>query len=346
MMDELGYAAVNAGAEELTLGVALLRSFAAEGTLPLVSANLEDRETGALLFPDARVVTAAGVRVGVTGVTRPPPAAADSGKASGLAFRDPAAALEATLPRLERDADVTVLLANLPEAEARSLGERFAGRLDVVVLGQDARSIGDRHGAEHGGSLFLSAMDRGQAFGVARIALDGGRVAAISGDEMLLGRHLEPDPETEQRVDDFERTLNDLMREASVREIRDRGAVDGEYYVGVEGCRGCHLREYQLWSETPHSTAFRTLVEADRESLPECYRCHVTGHGQPSGYEPHRGVPELVNVQCEVCHDRGSLHARDGSYGRSLLMDACRRCHDSTNSPLFDPEVYWLMIQH
>lgn len=346
MMTEHGYAGVNVGAEELGLGADLLRSLAAEKTSPMISANLEDEATGELVFPDARIVRAAGARVAVTGLTRPPPELADSVRAAGLAFRDPLDALERVLLRLDRDADVVVLLANLPESEARSLGERFAGRLDVVVLGRDARAFGDRHGPEHGGAVYLAAMDRGQAFGVARIALENGGVAAISGDEMLLGRDVEPDPETDAVVKEFESNLNELLREASANAIRERGSVDGQYFVGAGECRACHLREFELWAETPHSTAFKTLAEAGREALPECYRCHVTGHGQPTGYLPQRKDPDLVNVQCEVCHDRGSLHSRDGSYGRSLLMDACSRCHDSTNSPLWDPEVYWLMIEH
>ncbi len=73
----------------------------------------------------------------------------------------------------------------------------------------------------------------------------------------------------------------------------------------------------------------------------------MTGHGDATGYRPGATAkPTLTGVQCEVCHDKGTRHARDGSYGRSLLMDGCGRCHDETNSPDFDPETYWLMIEH
>lgn len=346
MMTELGYAGINVGAEETELGADLLRSFAAEETFPLLSANLEDPQAHGLLFPDARIVQVAGVRVGITGVTRTPPALVDSVKASGLTFGDPEVALERVLKRLDRDADVVVVLANLPEAEARRLGERFAGRIDVVVLGQDARPPDERRGPENGGAIYLSATDRGQALGLGRIALDGTRIAAMSSSQLLLAAGIKPDRDTDQVVDEFESTLNELLRETAVTTAIQNSDASGQYYVGVENCRGCHLREYRLWAETPHAHAFEALVDAGREALPECYRCHVTGADQPSGYLPQKQSPDLANVQCEVCHDRGSLHARDGSYGRSLLMNSCSRCHDSTNSPLFDPEVYWLMIEH
>lgn len=345
-MEEMGYVAVNVGADEVSLGPDLLRSFAAEKTFPLLSANLEDSETGKLLFPDARIVTAAGVRVGVTGITRPPPSLEESVEASGLVFRDPVESLERVLDRLDREADVVVLLANVPEAEARSLAERFPGRIEVVALGQDARSPGDIRGPEHGGAVFLAPMNKGQELGVARIALEEGRVTAMSANEIRLGLNLDPDKDMDVLVDAFERNLNDLAREAADGSLAAAGPGDGQYFVGVEECGSCHRQEYRIWSETPHAHAFESLTEAGRESLPECYQCHVTGHGDPTGYFPQRKSPELANVQCEVCHDRGSLHARDGSYGRGLLMKACARCHDSTNSPLFDPEVYWLMIEH
>jgi len=90
----------------------------------------------------------------------------------------------------------------------------------------------------------------------------------------------------------------------------------------------------------------------------ECLPCHVTGWGQPGGYAiPQEGSsPEaiasqqlaerMVGVQCEVCHGKGSEHARDGSFGRGLLMEKCNDCHDEENSPDWDAEVYWRMIEH
>ena len=122
---------------------------------------------------------------------------------------------------------------------------------------------------------------------------------------------------------------------------------DGHYYLGAENCASCHAREFEIWNETPHAHAFQTLVAAGTEALPECYGCHVTGHGDPIGYDPgYDGETRLVNVQCEVCHDKGSRHSRDGEYGRSLLKESCAKCHDLDNSPDFDLEIYWLMMEH
>ena len=87
--------------------------------------------------------------------------------------------------------------------------------------------------------------------------------------------------------------------------------------------------------------------EDQADALPECYGCHVTGHGDPAGYDPTvAGSESLLDVQCEVCHDKGSRHTRDGGYGSSLLMETCVSCHNPENSPDFDLEVYWLMMEH
>ena len=84
-----------------------------------------------------------------------------------------------------------------------------------------------------------------------------------------------------------------------------------------------------------------------REAMPECFACHVTGQGDPTGYSPVGQDPDrLANVQCEVCHGMGTRHSRDGSFGKARLMNVCVDCHDETNSPDFDPEIYWLMIEH
>jgi hypothetical protein len=192
----------------------------------------------------------------------------------------------------------------------------------------------------------VTSGNRGQSVGVTRIALDGTRIDRITGDEVVLTRTFAEHKATSELVEEFHRNLNALMKERALSEVRASLPEGGHYYIGASRCASCHKREYDLWLETPHSDAFQTLQKAGMEALPECYQCHVTGFGDPAGYHPEGGEIDLVNVQCEVCHDKGSQHARDGSYGMSLLMSGCLRCHDSGNSPEFDPEVYWKMIEH
>jgi hypothetical protein len=191
-------------------------------------------------------------------------------------------------------------------------------------------------------------MDRGQSLGRGRLLVDASkRVVDGAADEVVLFRDLPEQEETARLVSEFQVNVNDILKEEAVKNVQKLALNDGSYFVGATTCGDCHAQEHEIWLETRHASAFSTLVLAASDGLPECYRCHVTGSEDPAGYAPGtEGAEDLVNVQCEVCHGKGSHHSRDGAYGASLAGNACAKCHDPHNSPDFDPEVYWLMIEH
>lgn len=345
-MKGYGYDAITIGESELRLGEDLVRSLATDRSIPFVSANFHDTETGRRLFPEKRIVEKGGVRIGITAVTVPGVGALPNVEDFGLRIDDPEEVLPRILGELRREADVVVLVARMSSRTARILGERFRGMIDVVIVGDGEPGRGVVH-PENGGAVYITSGDRGQALGVTRIALEENRIERITGDEFVLSRDYPEDPDILSMVNDFQTNLNALMKTGQTKATVNRASPDGHYYVTASNCADCHVEEFTIWQETPHAHAFETLVQAGMESLPECYACHVTGHGDPAGYIPSQKEPaELINVQCEVCHDKGSRHSRTGDYGRSLLMNSCIACHDSGNSPDFDPEVYWRMIQH
>ena len=40
----------------------------------------------------------------------------------------------------------------------------------------------------------------------------------------------------------------------------------------------------------------------------QCLQCHVTGFGKPGGFTSREETPDLLGVQCEMCHGPGSLY--------------------------------------
>jgi hypothetical protein len=345
-MKQLEYDAITLGESDASLGGELLRALVEGGAYPFVSANIVDTETGELLCPPVRIVERGGMRVGITAVTQFAHAVMHIVRDAGLDATDPAVALGEVLPELRQQTDFVIVLARMHSRRAQDLGEKYPDLVDVMVIGNREPNEGLAH-PENGGAVYVRSGDRGQAFGVTRVALAGGRVDRITADEEVLTRHRPEDPELAATVEEFQRTINDLVKLQVAAGGSLGSSPDGHYYLGAENCASCHPREFELWSETPHAHAFETLVGAGQEALPECFMCHVTGHGDPIGYDPAvQGDSRLVNVQCEACHDKGSRHARDGSYGRALLMQSCGKCHDSVNSPNFDPEIYWLMMEH
>jgi hypothetical protein len=94
-------------------------------------------------------------------------------------------------------------------------------------------------------------------------------------------------------------------------------------YIGVENCRLCHMPHFDSWSETKMSHAFELLKpgiraeakrkagldpEQDYSTDENCLRCHVTGLGKPGGFLSIEETPDMVGVQCEMCHGPGSIY--------------------------------------
>jgi hypothetical protein len=79
-------------------------------------------------------------------------------------------------------------------------------------------------------------------------------------------------------------------------------------YIGIDRCAGCHRSEKRFWAKTVHAKAYATLSTESKEFNLDCVSCHVTGYGRPGGSTVTH-VDKLKDVQCEVCHGPGSLHA-------------------------------------
>ena len=345
-MKKMHYDAINVGVTDLQLGLNLLLSVTQDSSVPVLSANLRRRESGELLFRESAIVNKGKRSIGVTGVTIPSEAERKICDSLGVKIEPAKDALARVLPGLRAKCDLIVVLDHQPVGDARKLSEDLAGQIDlhIVGVGTASQKVMVR---EHGGALHLTVGNRGQALGVTKVAFEKSRPEMI-GEEVVLFKEYPEDSAFVKATEEFRKNLNELFKITVVQKAAGgRKSPDGHYYVGVTNCAGCHKTEYEIWQETPHAHAFATLVDRKSEAMPECFQCHVTGAKDPAGYDPAvEQAKELVNVQCEVCHDKGSAHSRDGNYGKNLLLQSCAKCHDPENSPDFDPKVYWLMMEH
>lgn len=117
-------------------------------------------------------------------------------------------------------------------------------------------------------------------------------------------------------------------------------------YIGGEQCGACHDKAHQQWETTRHAGAYETLVRVNKQFDLSCVGCHVTGFRQPGGSEVVE-VAGLEDVQCEVCHGPGSIHAETPekagkAFGirREANVDVCLQCHTSEHSDTFDYDAY------
>ncbi len=101
-------------------------------------------------------------------------------------------------------------------------------------------------------------------------------------------------------------------------------------YIGVEKCATCHADEHKFWKGTQHARAYATLSNDHKEFNLDCVSCHVTGYEKPGGTTVTH-VQGLTDVQCEVCHGPGELHAKQpgkaGLITRTPLKSVCAGCH-------------------
>ncbi len=115
-------------------------------------------------------------------------------------------------------------------------------------------------------------------------------------------------------------------------------------YTGDESCVDCHEEAFTFWKKTPHSHAYKSLVDKGRQYDVACVSCHVVGYEKPGGACSIADTKGRENVQCESCHGPGSLHVASGGAAKTIALEvpasACKSCHDPENSPHFNDATY------
>jgi hypothetical protein len=113
-------------------------------------------------------------------------------------------------------------------------------------------------------------------------------------------------------------------------------------YVGIELCSNCHEEPRKVWDKTAHAHAYETLSKQFKEFNLDCVSCHVTGYDRPGGSTVTH-VEELKDVQCEVCHGPGSLHAAKPKTVKVPVpkpgTDVCLSCHHPPHVHTFDAKA-------
>ena len=112
-------------------------------------------------------------------------------------------------------------------------------------------------------------------------------------------------------------------------------------YVGIEVCSNCHEEPRKVWDKTTHAHAYATLSKQFKEYNLDCVSCHVTGYDRPGGSTVTH-VDDLKDVQCEVCHGPGSLHAAKPKIKVPIgkpTTDVCLACHHPPHVHTFDAKA-------
>lgn len=113
-------------------------------------------------------------------------------------------------------------------------------------------------------------------------------------------------------------------------------------YVGIDTCANCHDDAKKVWDHTAHSRAYATLQKGFKEYNLDCVSCHVTGYDRPGGSTVTQ-VADFKDVQCEVCHGPGQLHAAKPEKVKmptpKPTTDLCVTCHQPPHVHTFDAKA-------
>ncbi len=165
-MGRIGTDAMAPGAKDLVEGPAWLKAQADEAKVPVLSANLKSPD-GQRVFPGSRLLTSGGAKVGIIGVS---PQGALAPARGTIGPPAPAAISEAKALRAD-GAEVILVLAPLPYADALQFARDVGEHVDVVLQSHEGRGAGSAQTVS--GNFVLPSGERGRQVGV--LSLDRGK---------------------------------------------------------------------------------------------------------------------------------------------------------------------------
>ncbi len=351
---KIGYDALNLGSREASLPAATLRSLARNSPVPLLSANVLDATTRQPVVEPWRIVTRDGLRIGLIGVVSSPRAEPDP----SVIIEDAAEALRRVIPQVKEKADVLICLAFTDEAGLEQIARDFYEL--PIILGGEVRQPSPSL-VRVNQSWILATTNQSRALGELHTVWDRTTrtLSPATGGISLMHDQIPED----QAIAAFSQAYRREVRTADLSIDHPGAAADAipgvapaASYIGSAACAGCHATAFASWQKSGHSHAFDSLVRKDSDADPSCIACHVTGFGEPGGYERRMKDGPLVNVGCESCHGPASDHVQahaQAASGASVLQKMrpvgpgqCVQCHHGEFSRPFKYEEFWPKIIH
>jgi hypothetical protein len=350
VMGSLGYDVVNVTPVDLNYGVEALKQKAAETKLTLVSANLQRKSTGKLVFDPYVVRHVKGIRLGFMGVMEEGEALSPlTTEGDDLEVVPAADAVTLLLPELRAKSDVVVLFSHLTQRKTQQLVDEIKG-IDLAVSGKDGfvnfkpTEIGTD---STGKTLVLEAGERGKYLGALTFVVsEHGKILRYTHEAHSLDKNVKDDSSMTAQVAALKERLKEARKREAVEQVVGQptpaSATPHEKFLGAQVCARCHQAEYNSWKDSKHAHSLATLEAKAMDQSAECLKCHVTGYSQPTGYP---ALEELGTVSCEQCHSQGTLHG-DKTFVARPSAESCVACHDQKNSPHFEYKSYWAKIHH
>lgn len=323
-----------------------------------ISANLLSGQSGDPLLDPYVIRTmpsassASAFRIGFIGF-----AVSQHSSGSGASYRweNPSESAGKWLPELRAKCDYVVALACMPLGDAIQLAIDHEG-IDMILNGFEHQTA--MPPIKISRSTIVYAEDEAKSLGELRFSLKSGQ-AAVQPLNHRLTRRVPDDPEIAafmvKAKADISARQTEMARETAHAHGHHHGHSHGSHqdhadsdFVTSQTCGTCHVDAFQVWEHSAHAHAIDILVRERKEFDTQCVICHVTGSGQPGGFEDLYRTAHLANVQCEACHGQGRDHSQQPTVFKMepLGPNSCVSCHNPSNSPEFEFVSYWEAIKH
>lgn len=316
-----------------------------------------------------KIVERGGKKIGITSVVCED--ASLKRRDENLLFESPEKKLEELLPSLKKEqCDSLVLIVHGSEQETLQLAKRFPIFNYVVTSDTPSEPPAELRSIGKDQSM-IEVGEKGKFAVVLGLYNDG----SVRYQRVALDSRYESSAEITLLMKDYQAILKDLITTKGFRKglgvnpARSPQAETLGRYVSSQKCRSCHEDAYKVWAKSRHAQAWKSLKETanpPRNYDPECISCHVVGWDglqhfpYVDGYSSEKKTPSLLNVGCESCHGPGENHIaaelgdNEGQQERirsamrlgKNVKKVCYQCHDGDNSPSFDFDSYYPLIEH
>ncbi len=358
-LKQMGYTAANLGAADSRWRNRLASEMERAG-LAGVSFDLPGG-----VVTRGRVVTAGGLRLGLTGISRCPTSTNRK-------------AFQATLASLRGKCDLVVILSAAPPADnLRLLKDLGRPSRDPLSLEGEARLRGGRIERNPGEAPRPHPRPAGRGYGLPPVILigptlgkpqllrtgsaylapvtpEGGHVGRVrltlGNDWSITSAVLDLFPLGDAVPDDLPtlQAVQAYYDQVAEELLAKKGAASVEAgYALASSCAYCHGDIHRKWQRLPHARAVADLKRVGRDLAPDCLQCH-SEYFRRTGKAPVQ-PEQRMGVECASCHGEGfMLILRPSKMAAAAKPDAkvCTSCHTRERSPHFNFAAYKRKIRH
>jgi len=272
-MSAMGYTALNIGHTDFTFGDEFILSAPRDFSVPVLSSNLVDNETGAALAPEHMILTYGSFTVGIIGIVAQKYQQAitkfNEGGIHAIGVHDETEKLRQKVAELEGETDVIIALSDTGLEKGVQLAEDVPGIHVIICSGGYDKT---RSPIVKNGVYIVEAGSSGECIGKLTLRLDeNGRILSGEGSIITLAENVPEGSAVAAIIDSYRKGLKEYADELIVVEQKD--PEQGWYYIGAVACAQCHVAQSGQWRGTGHSKAFTALTERSQDLLMATEKC-------------------------------------------------------------------------